>query len=60
MRFLADMGVAQSTAAFLRGQGHDAIHLRDEGLQPADQLDQGALVSVNEHGIRVRALPITE
>ncbi len=122
MRFLADMGVAQSTAAFLRSQGFDAFHLRDEGLQRlddediiakaraegrvilthdldfgrivalsrahvpsvitfrlgdmrpvqvnrylvevlshfADQLDQGALVSVNEHGIRVRALPITE
>jgi predicted nuclease of predicted toxin-antitoxin system len=33
MRFLADMGLAQSTIAFLRAQGHDAVHLRDEGLQ---------------------------
>ena len=27
------MGLAQSTAEFLRSLGHDAIHLRDEGLQ---------------------------
>ena len=33
MRFLADMGLAHSTVAFLRACGHDAIHLRDEGLQ---------------------------
>jgi predicted nuclease of predicted toxin-antitoxin system len=33
MRFLADMGLARSTVAFLRAQGHDAVHLRDQGLQ---------------------------
>lgn len=33
MRFLADMGVSQHVVAWLRSQGHDAIHLRDEGLQ---------------------------
>ena len=33
MRFLADMGLARSTTAFLRAQGHDAQHLRDQGLQ---------------------------
>jgi predicted nuclease of predicted toxin-antitoxin system len=33
MKFPLDMGLAQSTAAFLRAQGHDAIHLRDQGLQ---------------------------
>ncbi|MBN1248841.1 MAG: DUF5615 family PIN-like protein [Anaerolineae bacterium] len=120
MRFLADMGLARSTTAFLRAQGHDAIHLRDEGLQRlkdqaivlkarqenrvilthdldfgriialsgadipsvitfrladmrpprvnerrsevislfAEALERGALVSVSERGIRVRALPI--
>lgn len=36
MKFLLDMGLARSTAAFLRGRGHDAIHLRDEGLQRLD------------------------
>jgi predicted nuclease of predicted toxin-antitoxin system len=33
MKFLADMGLARSTVAFLRARGHDAVHLRDEGLQ---------------------------
>jgi predicted nuclease of predicted toxin-antitoxin system len=33
MKFLIDMGLAQSTAKFLRNQGHEAVHLRDVGLQ---------------------------
>ena len=33
MRFLADMGVAVPVVTWLREQGHDAVHLRDEGLQ---------------------------
>jgi len=33
MKFLADMGLARSTVAFLRAQGYDAVHLRDHGLQ---------------------------
>ncbi len=33
MRFLADMGVDGRIVHWLRGQGHDAVHLRDEGLQ---------------------------
>ena len=121
MKFLADMGLARNTVAFLRARGHDAIHLRDEGLQRlgddkivekaldedrvilthdldfgrivalsrghlpsvitfrladmrpaqvnrylgevldrfAEQLASGALVSVSEHGIRVRPLPVS-
>lgn len=33
MRFLADMGVSQQVVQWLRTNGHDAVHLRDEGLQ---------------------------
>ena len=33
MKFLLDMGIARSTADFLRNQGHNAIHLREQGLQ---------------------------
>ena len=33
MKFLLDMGLAQSTARFLRQQGYDALHLRDQSLQ---------------------------
>ncbi len=120
MKFLLDMGLARRTAATLQSAGHDAIHLRDQGLQRledhqiiakaqregrvilthdldfgqlialsqaslpsvitfrladmrpdqvnhhldevlahfAESLEQGALVSVNDHGIRVRLLPI--
>jgi predicted nuclease of predicted toxin-antitoxin system len=33
MRFLADMGVDVRVVEWLRRHGHDATHLRDEGLQ---------------------------
>jgi len=33
MRFLADIGISPRSAVFLRSLGHDAVHLRDEGLQ---------------------------
>jgi predicted nuclease of predicted toxin-antitoxin system len=32
MKFLADMGIAMSTVEALRGAGHDAVHLREQGL----------------------------
>ena len=32
MRFLADMGVSFRIAAWLRSQGHDAVHLGEAGL----------------------------
>jgi len=32
MRFLLDMGVSPEVGAWLRGQGHDAKHMHDEGL----------------------------
>ena len=40
MRFLGDMGVSMTTLRALRVLGHDAIHLRDEGLirLPDDQI----------------------
>jgi predicted nuclease of predicted toxin-antitoxin system len=33
MRFLGDMGVSRRVLEWLLSEGHDAIHLRDEGLQ---------------------------
>ena len=33
MRFLADMGVARGAAAPLREEGHDVVHLSEEGLE---------------------------
>ena len=32
MRILVDMNVDIRVAEWLRGQGHDAVHLRDQGL----------------------------
>ncbi len=32
MRFLADMGVSVHVVQWLRERGHDAVHLRDQGL----------------------------
>lgn len=45
MRFLADMGVDQRVVAWLRAAGHDAIHLRDEGLHrlPDDDIFDKAI-----------------
>lgn len=39
MKFLADMGVSLGVVDWLRRQGHDAKHLRDESLQRAADLD---------------------
>ncbi|MCY3023667.1 MAG: DUF5615 family PIN-like protein [Planctomycetota bacterium] len=33
MRFLLDMGASPRTALFLRGAGHDAVHLCEQNLQ---------------------------
>jgi predicted nuclease of predicted toxin-antitoxin system len=32
MKFLADMGISQSTVKWLREKGYDAVHLREKGL----------------------------
>jgi len=40
MRFLADMGVAQRVVQWLRSEGHDAVHLREENLH---RLPNGAI-----------------
>ncbi len=35
MRFLADMGISPSMVNELRAHGHDAVHLRELGMQRA-------------------------
>jgi predicted nuclease of predicted toxin-antitoxin system len=50
MKFLLDMGMARSTALFLRAEGYDAVHLRDEGLQ---RLSDGKIVEKARHEGRV-------
>jgi predicted nuclease of predicted toxin-antitoxin system len=41
MRFLADMGISPATVAFLRDQGHDAIHLHEQDL---DRLEDSCIL----------------
>jgi predicted nuclease of predicted toxin-antitoxin system len=33
VRFLADMGISPQAVACLRGLGHDAVHLSEQGLE---------------------------
>jgi predicted nuclease of predicted toxin-antitoxin system len=33
VRFLADMGISPRTVAHVRSLGHEAVHLRDDGLE---------------------------
>ena len=39
MLFLADAGISPKTIAFLRRRGHDAVHVRERGLQRAADRD---------------------
>ncbi len=45
MRFLADMGVPGGVVVKLRQGGHDAVHLREQGLQrlPDEEIFQKAV-----------------
>lgn len=40
IRFVLDMGIAQSTAQYLRSRGHDVVHLSQQGLErlPDDRI----------------------
>jgi predicted nuclease of predicted toxin-antitoxin system len=58
LKFLVDMGIALSTASFLRAQGHDTIHLLDQGLQRVEgrviishDLDFGRIVGLSKRSV---------
>jgi len=48
VKFLADMAISQSTVAWLRDQGHEALHVRDVGMQRAN--DEVILAKAREDG----------
>ncbi len=39
MKFLADMGISHKTVSFLKAQGHDAVHLHEQGLDRMSDAD---------------------
>ena len=39
MKFLADMGLSVGTVEYLRSQGYDAVHLREQGLHKMKDSD---------------------
>jgi predicted nuclease of predicted toxin-antitoxin system len=48
MKFLADMGIAQSTVKWLVEQGHEATHVRDLNLNRAS--DESIIATAREGG----------
>jgi predicted nuclease of predicted toxin-antitoxin system len=60
MRFLADMGVSLSVVQYLRTEGHDAVHLRELGLQQALDGDVYALAATDSRVILTFDLDFAE
>jgi predicted nuclease of predicted toxin-antitoxin system len=57
VKFLADMGIAPKTVAFLYALGHDAVHRSDQGLERLSDpgivekaLQEGRIVLVHDLG----------
>lgn len=48
LKFLADMGISYSTVEWLREQGYDTKHLRDEGLQKLS--DDKIIIKAKDEG----------
>ena len=51
MKFLADMGVALRIVEWLREDGHDALHLREDGLHRLPDGDIFEKATVEERGV---------
>ena len=60
MRFLADMGVDVRAVAWLRQRGHDAVHLREEGLHRMTDSDIFAKVAHEGRTILIFDLDFSE
>jgi len=39
MKFLADMGISMRTVLWLRSNGYDTVHLREQGLHRLSDTD---------------------
>ncbi len=60
MKFLADMGISLETVAWLREQGHGAVHLMDRGAQQAQDPDILKWTRDEERVLRVHDLDFSE
>ena len=52
MRFLIDQALSPAVAIELNRAGHDAVHVRERGMQAASDHE------ILDHRIRIRALPL--
>ncbi|WP_081580664.1 DUF5615 family PIN-like protein [Salinibacter ruber] len=59
-KFLADMGISPETVAWLREQGHGAVHLMDRGAQQAQDPDILKWARDEERVLRVHDLDFSE
>ena len=50
MKFLADMGISPGVVAFLADEGHDAIHLHEQGL---DRLPDSEILTKARNEARI-------
>jgi hypothetical protein len=66
MRFLADAGISSKTVAFLRRNGHDAVHVRELAMQRAgdrevvDRARSEAVLPAEAEALESRALLLVE
>ena len=55
MKFLSDMGISMSTVRSLRDAGHDAVHLREQGLARLPDAEIVEKVDVDRSQLDVEA-----